>query len=94
MEFTEGSDDLALLSDLTEEKLLGALQIRESAGRVYTFIGDILIALNPLRDLPIYGPEVSDAYSSQPIKSLPPHIFAVADRAYQNLQANQTIVIR
>ncbi|XP_068121948.1 myosin-IIIb-like [Hyperolius riggenbachi] len=102
MEGQEGMEgaDAALLEDLTEERLLGVLRERYAHHRVYTYIGDILIAVNPLQDLPIYGAQVSDSYSSQPIRSLPPHVFAVADRAYRELQAkspaacrNQTIVI-
>uniref|UniRef100_A0A8C5LRG7 Myosin-IIIb-like n=1 Tax=Leptobrachium leishanense TaxID=445787 RepID=A0A8C5LRG7_9ANUR len=65
-----------------------------------TYIGDILLAVNPFQDLAIYGTEVSDRYSSQPLMLLPPHLFAVADRAYralqwgaQNVAMNQCIVI-
>uniref|UniRef100_A0AAY4AW28 Uncharacterized protein n=1 Tax=Denticeps clupeoides TaxID=299321 RepID=A0AAY4AW28_9TELE len=61
-----------------------------------TYIGDILVALNPFKYLPLYEKEVG-----RPLKSaLPPHIFAVADRAYQSMLGrlaagpkNQCIVI-
>lgn len=79
-------EDLATLPELTEEKLLSTLHTRYLELRVYTYIGDILIAVNPLQALPLYGSEVSDVYSSRPLRLLPPHIFAVADRAYNALQ--------
>ncbi|XP_075704688.1 myosin-IIIb-like [Rhinoderma darwinii] len=80
-------EDAASLPELNEEKLLNTLHTRYLQLRVYTYIGDILIAVNPLQALPLYGPEVSDVYSSRPLRLLPPHIFAVADRAYNALQA-------
>ncbi|KAM4050182.1 myosin-IIIb-like [Anomaloglossus baeobatrachus] len=91
-------DDAASVPDLDEEKLLQNLHSRYLQLRVYTYIGDILIAVNPLQMLPLYGPEVSDVYSSRTLRLLPPHIFAVADRAYNELQTttssrNQCIVI-
>ncbi|XP_075049866.1 myosin-IIIb-like [Mixophyes fleayi] len=93
-------EDAALLPELDEEKLLHTLQSRYLEHKIYTYIGDILIAANPFQDFPIYGAEMSDVYSSQPIRCLPSHIFAVADRAYTALQVksatfsrNQCIVI-
>ncbi|NWS73864.1 MYO9 protein, partial [Crotophaga sulcirostris] len=47
-----------------------------------TDIGDILIAMNPFQPLPLYGREVSEKYRQLPVGMLPPHIFAVASRAY------------
>ncbi|XP_069819475.1 myosin-IIIb-like [Dendropsophus ebraccatus] len=83
--------DAAALPELTEEKLLETLHGRYRELRVYTYIGDILVAVNPLQPLPLYGPEVSDVYSSRPLRLLPPHIFAVADRAYNALQSNSPL---
>ncbi|XP_031750921.1 myosin-IIIb isoform X2 [Xenopus tropicalis] len=81
-------EDAALLAELTENKLLATLRDRYRDHRIYTYVGDILIAVNPFRDLPLYSPEISDIFSSRPLSSLPPHIFAVADRAYNSLQGN------
>ncbi|XP_071987610.1 myosin-IIIb-like isoform X2 [Engystomops pustulosus] len=93
-------DDAASLPELTEERLLSDLHTRYTELRVYTYIGDILIAVNPLQTLPLYGSEVSEVYSSHPLRLLPPHIFAVADRAYSALTVetsssprNQCVVI-
>ncbi|NXF45830.1 MYO9A protein, partial [Oceanites oceanicus] len=47
-----------------------------------TAVGDILIAMNPFQPLPLYGREVSERYRRQETDTLPPHIFAVASRAY------------
>ncbi|NXI61946.1 MYO1G protein, partial [Anseranas semipalmata] len=48
-----------------------------------TDVGDILIAMNPFQPLQLYGREVSEQYRCHEKGTLPPHIFAVADRAYQ-----------
>ncbi|NXG39128.1 MYO9A protein, partial [Dromaius novaehollandiae] len=50
--------------------------------RRQTDVGDILIAVNPFQRLPLYGREVSEQYRRHEKGTLPPHIFAVADRAY------------
>ncbi|XP_066567547.1 myosin-IIIb isoform X2 [Amia ocellicauda] len=93
-------EDLAALSDLDEARLLESLGRRFQHDRIYTYIGDILIAINPFKYLPIYEKPVSEKYKCHEKKSLPPHIFAVADRAYQSLLGrlatgprNQCIVI-
>ena len=51
-------DDLASLERLTEEVIVTQLQQRYRAGQIYTYIGDILIAVNPFSDVNIYGEKV------------------------------------
>ncbi|XP_047908233.2 myosin-IIIb-like isoform X1 [Anser cygnoides] len=74
--------NLAALSELDEASLLRGLRERFLRQQVYTDVGDILIALNPFQPLQLYGREVSEQYRCHDEGSLPPHIFAVADRAY------------
>ncbi|XP_014809354.1 PREDICTED: unconventional myosin-VIIa-like isoform X2 [Calidris pugnax] len=92
--------DLASLSELDEASLLGGLRERFLGQQVYTDIGDILVAMNPFQPLPLYGREVSERYRHPQTGTLPPHIFAVASRAYHAMQGhrgggpqNQCIVI-
>nr|XP_046173222.1 unconventional myosin-VIIa-like isoform X4 [Oncorhynchus gorbuscha] len=93
-------EDLAALSDLDEQSLLETLSQRFKQDRIYTYIGDILVAINPFKYLPLYVKEVSERYKYHEKSKLPPHIFAVADRAYQSMMGrlatgprNQCIVI-
>ena len=51
-------DDLASLSSLNEEIILSHLLERYLGEQIYTYIGDILIALNPLQSLNIYNKQV------------------------------------
>ncbi|NXY74592.1 MYO9A protein, partial [Glareola pratincola] len=74
--------DLASLSELDEASLLVGLRERFLRQQVYTDIGDILVAMNPFQPLPLYGREVSERYRHPQTGTLPPHIFAVASRAY------------
>ncbi|XP_025077881.1 myosin-IIIb-like [Pomacea canaliculata] len=93
-------EDLATLVRLDEQILLGEIKERYTKNRIYTYVGDILIAVNPFRDLGVYGKEVSAQYRMAKRSSQPPHIFAVADAAYQALlglggraPSNQCILI-
>lgn len=56
---TSEDDDLARMDVLTDDLLIGTLERRLSAGRIYTYIGDILIAVNPYTDLGLYSPSHS-----------------------------------
>ncbi|XP_055612970.1 unconventional myosin-IXb-like, partial [Uranotaenia lowii] len=89
--------DLCQLPDLNESTLLENLRQRFEAGHIYTYVGSILIAVNPFKFHPIYNPKYVRLYQNQRIGPiLPPHIFAIADNAYYNMlkeKRNQCIVI-
>ncbi|XP_029439292.1 myosin-IIIb-like [Rhinatrema bivittatum] len=92
--------DLAVLPELDEELLLDTLLSRFREQKIYTYIGDILIAMNPFCTLPLYEKSVSEMYKNHDKSCLPPHIFAVAARAYEAMRGrwatglqNQCIVI-
>ncbi|XP_053611261.1 unconventional myosin-IXa-like isoform X2 [Plodia interpunctella] len=89
--------DLCQLPELNEQTLLNNLRARFAAGYIYTYVGSILIALNPFKFYPIYNPKYVKLYQNKRIGStLPPHIFAVADAAYHSMlreRTNQCIVI-
>lgn len=58
------TEDLAALEDVTEDTVLYELQERNKKGQNYTFIGDILLFLNPNVEQDIYGLEVSTSVCS------------------------------
>ena len=75
--------DLCQLPDLTEQTLLENLKARFEKGHIYTYVGSILIAVNPFKFYPIYNPKYVQLYQNRRLGELPPHIFAIADAAYQ-----------
>ena len=48
-------DDLAALEVLTESVIVETLGRRYLKDKIYTYIGDILVAINPYKDMPIYS---------------------------------------
>ncbi|XP_015244156.1 PREDICTED: myosin-IIIb isoform X2 [Cyprinodon variegatus] len=78
-------DDLVNLEFLDEEIIISHLQRRYDELQVYTYVGDILIALNPFQNLSIYSPQFSKLYHGVKRADNPPHIFATADAAYQGM---------
>ncbi|KCV69582.1 hypothetical protein H696_04004 [Fonticula alba] len=94
---TKGVDDNTELMYLHDAALLDNLRVRYDMQNYYSYTAYILIALNPYHQVPgLYGPERIAEYSNKPIGRKPPHIYALADRAYRSLRAsksNQTIVV-
>ncbi|XP_068101648.1 myosin-IIIb isoform X3 [Hyperolius riggenbachi] len=89
-------DDLVNLEVLNEETIVHQLQTRFADLQIYTYVGDILIALNPFQNLSIYSPQFSKLYHGVKRASNPPHIFATADAAYQGMvtfSKDQCIII-
>ncbi|OQR78592.1 myosin-IIIb-like [Tropilaelaps mercedesae] len=89
-------DDLALMDHLSEETVLDQLGRRYKKGQIYTYIGDILLALNPFQQLSIYSADVSAQYRNRGRADNPPHIFAVGDLAFHSMlhqKRNQVIVV-
>ncbi|XP_044130584.1 myosin-IIIa-like, partial [Bufo gargarizans] len=89
-------DDLATLEILDENTVTDQLQKRYNRDQIYSYVGDILIAVNPFRSLDLYSSQHSETYTNAKRTSNPPHIFAVADAAYQSMvtyHSDQCIVI-
>nr|XP_020636705.1 LOW QUALITY PROTEIN: unconventional myosin-IXb [Pogona vitticeps] len=92
----EDFSDLCNLPNLTETTLLENLRRRFLKQKIYTYVGSILVALNPFRFLPIYNPKYVQMYENHQLGTLEPHIFAIADVAYHTMlkkRLNQCIVI-
>ncbi|VDM37297.1 unnamed protein product [Toxocara canis] len=89
--------DLCMLPELTEQTMLDNLRDRFKSGHIYTYIGPILVAVNPFNFFPIYNPKYARLYcQSRRLGALPPHIFAIADITYHNMlriKENQCVVI-
>uniref|UniRef100_A0A8D3C379 non-specific serine/threonine protein kinase n=1 Tax=Scophthalmus maximus TaxID=52904 RepID=A0A8D3C379_SCOMX len=84
-------EDLATLEVLDEQ-----LQLRYGQDEIYTYVGDILMAVNPFHKMEIYTPQHTKMYIGAKRTANPPHIFAVADIAYQSMvsyNADQCVVI-
>uniref|UniRef100_A0A3B4AN60 Uncharacterized protein n=1 Tax=Periophthalmus magnuspinnatus TaxID=409849 RepID=A0A3B4AN60_9GOBI len=94
---SEEYDDLCNLTDITEDSITQTLCERFYKLKIYTYTGNILIAINPNKCLPVYyNPKYVKMYENQPLGKLSPHIFAIAAAAYRNMlnsQTNQCIVI-
>ncbi|XP_029314001.1 LOW QUALITY PROTEIN: myosin-IIIa [Cottoperca gobio] len=89
-------DDLATLEVLDENTVTEQLQSRYGRDQIYTYVGDILIAVNPFHKMEIYSPQYTKMYIGTKRTANPPHIFAVADIAYQSMvsyNADQCVVI-
>ncbi|CAI0449010.1 unnamed protein product [Linum tenue] len=83
-----GVDDMTKLSYLHEPGVLQNLKSRYELNEIYTYTGNILIAINPFQRLPhIYDGHMMQQYKGAPFGELSPHVFAVADVAYREYRA-------
>nr|CAD1819013.1 unnamed protein product [Ananas comosus var. bracteatus] len=79
-----GVDDMTRLAYLHEPGVLQNLRSRYDMNEIYTYVGSILIAVNPFRRLPhLYDKHMMEQYKGAALGDLNPHPFAVADAAYR-----------
>ncbi|XP_045101361.1 unconventional myosin-Va-like isoform X4 [Portunus trituberculatus] len=92
-----GENDLTSLSYLHEPAVLYNLQVRFcNQNAIYTYCGIVLVAINPYEELPIYGPDTISAYRGHSMGDLDPHIFAVAEEAFTQMERDnrdQSIIV-
>ncbi|XP_042385114.1 myosin-11-like isoform X1 [Zingiber officinale] len=79
-----GVDDMTKLSYLHEPGVLQNLSARYQLNEIYTYTGNILIAINPFQRLThLYDSHMMTQYKGAPLGELSPHVFAVADVAFR-----------
>jgi len=93
---TIGYEDMTTMENMTLDGVLENLQDRYAEDLVYTYTSSILVAINPYKRLPIYTDKHVKAYKGVRLGKLPPHIFAVAESAYNMMiqhQTNQSVLV-
>jgi len=98
-EKAEGKDDdMITLPHLHEPAILHAIGGRFAEGKIYTWTGPVLIAVNPFQRLPLYTNEILEKYRREGLlrsqgmqqsgsAQLGPHVYAIADLSYRQMMA-------
>uniref|UniRef100_A0A672LY52 Myosin ID n=1 Tax=Sinocyclocheilus grahami TaxID=75366 RepID=A0A672LY52_SINGR len=59
---------------------------RFEKGRIYSYIGEVVVSVNPYRAMNIYGRDTIEQYKGRELYERPPHLFAIADAAYKAMK--------
>ncbi|XP_072568888.1 unconventional myosin-XVB [Paramormyrops kingsleyae] len=89
-------DDLSRLEEVCESSVLLNLKKRFHRDLIYTYIGNMLLSVNPFKPLGIYSEEVGVQYQGKLLQQNSPHVYAVAEEAFCHSQSStqeQCIVI-
>ncbi|NXW92518.1 MYO1D protein, partial [Alopecoenas beccarii] len=81
-----GKADFVLMDAVTMPEFMANLRLRFEKGRIYTFIGEVVVSMNPYKNLNIYGRDMIEQYKGRELYERPPHLFAIADAAYKAMK--------
>nr|WEL12766.1 myosin class I B [Halisarca dujardinii] len=86
---TVGVQDFVLLHDHTSSaEFMGNLKKRFSNDIIYTYIGSVLVSVNPYKTIPdLYGPVMMETYRGVNFYELPPHVYALSDTAFRSMKS-------
>nr|XP_033792370.1 unconventional myosin-VI isoform X3 [Geotrypetes seraphini] len=94
---TKHVEDNCSLMYLNEATLLHNIKVRYSKDKIYTYVANILIAVNPYFDVPkLYTSETIKKYQGKSLGTLPPHVYAIADKTFRDmkvLKMSQSIIV-
>ncbi|KAI4457701.1 myosin [Holotrichia oblita] len=90
-------DDNCEMMHLNEATLLNNVRKRYYDNRIYSYVANILIAINPYIEIPeMYTQETIKKYQGKSLGQQPPHVFAIADKAFRDmkvLKQSQSIIV-
>jgi len=91
----EGVDDILKLRDFSEMSLIHTLRVRYFRGAIYTFVGPILVSINPYKYIKgIYSEKTMVSYHvTDKNAHLAPHLFSVAESSYSALLNRKTVYL-
>lgn len=82
---TSGVDDMVLLQKISESAIVENLKKRLMEDCIYTYIGPVLVSINPFKQLAIYTDKEIEIYQGAAQYENPPHVYALADNMYRNM---------
>lgn len=90
-------DDMSKLPSIDADIVMATLRRRQEADMIYTNNGAVLVAINPYKDVPLYGElQLATYKTSLALETEKPHVFSVAAATHRALiseSRNQAIVI-
>jgi len=89
-------DDLVKMDEVHKASIIDNLRRRCASQKIYTSVGDILIAINPYKMLPLYTPQVIEDFIRKDPQDLYPHVFGIAMDAFRSMRTEdrcQSILI-
>ncbi|VBB32292.1 unnamed protein product [Acanthocheilonema viteae] len=73
---------MVLLGKLNEQAIVDNLRKRFMANSIFTYIGPVLITVNPFKDMPYFTEKEMELYQGAAQYENPPHIYALADNMF------------
>ncbi|XP_032890982.1 unconventional myosin-Id [Amblyraja radiata] len=81
-----GKADFVLMDTINMSEFMANLKLRFEKGRIYTYIGEVVVSVNPYRSMNIYGKDTIEQYKGRELYERPPHLFAIADATYKAMK--------
>lgn len=80
-----GVDDMVLLPKISEDAIAENLRKRYMEDVIFTYIGPVLIVVNPFKQMPYFTDKEVEIYQGAGTYENPPHIYALSDSMYRNM---------
>uniref|UniRef100_A0A8C9EQU5 Myosin IC n=1 Tax=Pavo cristatus TaxID=9049 RepID=A0A8C9EQU5_PAVCR len=85
-----GVQDFVLLENFTSEAaFIENLRKRFKENLIYTYIGSVLVSVNPYKELEIYSKQNMERYRGVSFYEVSPHLYAIADNSYRSLRTER-----
>ncbi|XP_069082199.1 unconventional myosin-Ic isoform X1 [Pleurodeles waltl] len=85
-----GVQDFVLLENFTSEAaFIENLRKRFKEHLIYTYIGSVLVSVNPYKELEIYSKQHMERYRGVSFYEVSPHLYAIADNSYRSMRTER-----
>lgn len=85
-----GVQDFVLLENYNSEAaFIENLRRRFGENLIYTYIGSVLVSVNPYKELEIYSKQQMERYRGVSFYEISPHIYALSDNTYRAMRTER-----
>ncbi|XP_035999170.1 unconventional myosin-Ic isoform X1 [Fundulus heteroclitus] len=85
-----GVQDFVLLENYNSEAtFIENLRRRFRENLIYTYIGSVLVSVNPYKELEIYSKQQMERYRGVSFYEISPHIYAISDNTYRAMRTER-----